>query len=464
MMVSCGDDDDPVIGGEGIQNGTFLTIAGEDPLSSTILSSEVVEAEGFGSQERSGFVGGYMWLEAGSYQVVTRANGAVTGTIGGTLAAVEDGASSDCGHNRIMVVTTEVDGPAWTLGESGFYRVTHDQMVGEMVLYRIMDASVIGPATPGGWAGDTPFTLVDDMDADGFTWEITDLTLRPGEWKVRFNCNWGINRRINPDEMLINSNGYQLFTNFGGAANDLQTGGANINLPMGEDGIYTLRLEWTPRNGFFFESEKTQALDPLTFNSNDFKMAVVGSATADDTWTNDRNLFHSEDPAGVHNWYGVVTLRGEGEYKFRANDAWDFSLGGDLGDLKSENAGNIATPGEGAWYFELTTADQGETWSATVNNLAWSVIGEGSPSGSWDMDTVMESNGFDADGNASYSVTGDFTTGPWKFRAGRDWKCNFGGDMSFLTFNSSDNITLGSDGTYTVTLNFDGEVYSATAQ
>jgi len=81
----------------------------------------------------------------------------------------------------------------------------------------------------------------------------------------------------------------------------------------------------------------------------------------------------------------------------------------------------------------------------------------------WGVDTAMNSDGVDGDGNSVYSLTGDFSAGEWKFRAGNDWPLNLGGDFSFLTLDGG-NLTTGAAGTYTVTLKYDGEVYTADVQ
>jgi hypothetical protein len=64
------------------------------------------------------------------------------------------------------------------------------------------------------------------------------------------------------------------------------------------------------------------------------------------------------------------TFSGTGAFKFRANDAWDFNLGGALDNL-AKGGDNIATPGAGAYYVVLTTSDDGATWKATVEAKSW---------------------------------------------------------------------------------------------
>ena len=458
MFTGC-DDDDPVIDGGGgtvsAGDGMYLTLSGESPSSTAILVAEQVEAEGFLAQDRDGFTAGYMWLEAGDYQLVQVIDQEITATIGGSLEVVDDG-SSDCGFVNYMVVSTVADGDAFTVSNSGLYKVTNDQLTSEMTLYMIDSPSLIGSATENGWSADTPMT--GSVDSEGGSWTAEGIILRSGAWKVRFNCRWQINRRIDPNGTLDDvANGYQLFTNFGGTTNSLVVGGADIQ--QTDDGEYTVTIDWDPRDGWSLTSERTGDAPIITFNPNDFQMAVIGDATAGG-WDTDQNLFYKGIVEDAHTWLGIVTLADAGMWKFRANDAWDFDLGGDLAGL-SLGGDNIATLGAGSYYVNLSTPDEGNTWSAEVNPATWGLIGAGGPTGSWDDDQDMTADGF-VDGVTTYSYSGSFVGGDFKFRANDGWDHNIGGDVSFLNLDG-DNISIDA-GDYTVTLEFNGEIYSATIQ
>jgi hypothetical protein len=465
LFTSCGDDDpiiDPGTGGINVADGLYLALDGQDPSSSAALTSESVEDEGFVSQSRTGFTGGVMYLAAGDYNVVQVTAKEITATIGGAATVATDEGSA-CDYNDYTVVSTEADGAAFNVANAGLYKVTHDQMTNELILHQIESASIIGAATPGGWGADTPLDDV-TIAADGASFQATDVILRSGQWKIRLNCRWSIARLTDPNGGLAAENGYQLFTNYGGSIDNLLIGNDGANMEVAEDGVYTITFRWSPQDGVSGSLERTGDAPDLTFNPNDFNMAVVGDATAGG-WGDpfkDRDLLYKYDNDNMtHRWYGVVQFASTGAWKFRANDAWDFNLGGDLAAL-AEGGGDLASPGLGGHYVVLSTADDGATWSATVSDMGWSVIGDGSPSGNWDNDTAFDADVNWSDGVSTYTLIGDFTTADWKFRAGGDWPLNLGGAFSFLELDGG-NVSLGMDGTYRIELNFDGSVYTASA-
>ena len=90
VFNACQSDDEVVIiddtpaDGVNVADGLYLAAVGADPVAGAVLTSEVVEAEGFGSQARDGFVGGYVYLEAGDYNFVQVTDKAVVATWGGS--------------------------------------------------------------------------------------------------------------------------------------------------------------------------------------------------------------------------------------------------------------------------------------------------------------------------------------------------------------------------------------------
>ena len=340
--------------------------------------------------------------------------------------------------------------------------MTFDQTTSEMVVYQIVHPGIIGAATPGGWSEDTKLTD-GSVTADGGSWSVSDVILRNGEWKVRFNCRWSIDRRLDPNNGFDPANGYVLFTNFGGSADNLEVGGSN--LVVEEDGVYTITMNWNSFDGWTMQLERTGDAPVLTFDPNDYNLGVIGSATAG-SWDSDRDMYYSFDNDNqAHKWYGVVTFA-DGDFKIRANDEWNFDLGGALAadgvEVNLDVAGgNITSPGAGQYYIVISTSDEGDSWQATMTNAGWGIIGDAV--GGWSDDIDMVAEGFDA-GVTTYTAIVNFGDGEYKFRAGDDWKLNLGGDLGGLEINASGNLPSPGTGEYVVTLTFDGSLYLATVE
>lgn len=451
IMSSCSDDGDdgggiiidPGTGDVNVADGTYLALEGEAPSSLAQFSPEVVAAPDFMTQSRDGFIAGSMWLEAGNYNLVTVADKEITSTIGGTAENITDEGST-CGYNDYSIISTSEGGSAFNIGTAGFYQITYDAMTNELVPMQIQEASIIGNATEGGWSNDTP--LAGSITADGGSFSASDVLLREGLYKIRLNCRWSVFR----------GDDYEFFTNFGGSPSNLLSGGANMEIT--EDGLYSVTLTWAPRDGWAFSLDRTGDAPMTSFNPEDFSFGIIGDATAG-SWDSDQNMTYKVGD-GTHNWHGVITFADAGQYKFRTNDAWDFNLGGSLESLV-QDGDNLVPPAPGAHYIVISTADEGETWSATMSDIGWSIIGEGGPNGDWENDADMTADGF-VDGVTTYSITGTFVGGAWKFRAGHAWDFNLGGDMMGLTLDGANIETAAGDAT--VTLSFDGETYSASVQ
>lgn len=461
-FTSCGDDDpviDPGTGSVNVADGFYISKDGVNPVSSQLLKAESVEDEGFKSQARTGFVANYIYLEAGSYKISEIASKEFKSKLGGTIEKKNDTGSA-CALNDYFVVKTSATGGAFNVATSGLYKVTYDATTNESVLYEIKETGIIGDATPTGWSTDTKLPVNGTITKDGAAWQAKGVVLRQGQWKIRFNCRWNLDRRTVTTDFKPTS-GYQLFTNFGGTVADLKTGNDGPNIPVAAngEGTFTIDVTWTPKDGFKAAITKTGEAPAVAFDPTKFKFGLIGDATAKG-WDADRDFWYKKEGT-THKWVGVFTLLADKEIKFRTNDSWDVNYGGDLTNL-AKGGGNIKSPGAGAYYIVLSTNDDGKTFKATIEKKSWSVIGAGSPTKAWDKDTELVAEAF-KDGIESYTATGDFTTDEWKFRAGGAWDLNLGGTaLSTLTVDGG-NIKLGSAGKYKVTLTFDGSKWASTA-
>lgn len=86
---------------------------------------------------------------------------------------------------------------------------------------------------------------------------------------------------------------------------------------------------------------------------------IVGDATPGG-WTLKRHLL-----TPVACLKGEVALVGGKEYKFRANNKWDSSLGGSLDNLNENNAPNFKCAEDGTYEITLNLSNN-QTWKASV--------------------------------------------------------------------------------------------------
>ncbi|NLR94112.1 MULTISPECIES: SusF/SusE family outer membrane protein [Flammeovirga] len=144
--------------------------------------------------------------------------------------------------------------------------------------------SIIGSATPGGWDADTEMTLV-----SGSEYKI-QVKLVSGEIKFRPNYDWA--------------------GNYGGSGGNLVLDGSNI--PVSEDGWYEIIADF---------SALTYSVVKMTL-PNDQYWGIIGSATPNG-WDPDTDMVY-DSGAGTWTYTGYLA---QGEYKFRADDSWDYQMG-----------------------------------------------------------------------------------------------------------------------------------------
>lgn len=141
--------------------------------------------------------------------------------------------------------------------------------------------------------------------------------------------------RLHPDGFKFASAPDWDHTNYGatGTEGTLSIDPSAGNLSVASAGLYYCRVN----------------IATLTYTTYGVKsIGVVGDATPG-AWDNSTELTPSAD---MLTWTGDVALGATGEFKFRANNAWDVNLGGDLKNL-TPGGNNIATPGAGVYTITL---------------------------------------------------------------------------------------------------------------
>ena len=402
FMTSC-DDDDPVVPTPVdptdttdvilVADGYYLAKDGESPVSAAKLSSALVEAPDFGTMEREGFMHAYMYLTAGSYNLVEVEEKAIKTTLGGALSTVsgDDINNKECDeeNSNYSLVSVTTDGAAFEVATEGLYVVAYDATSSELVIDHMESAGIIGAATPDGWGGDTK--LEGTVSATSASWKLEEVTLNAGEMKYRFNCRWGIDRRLDASAPFDNSNGYSFFTNFGGSFADLLPGNEGSNMVIDEYAVYTVTLDWDVDAGFTASATKTgEAVVKPEYGD----MYLVGAGTAygwDTPGTHVNALMHKiaggSPNEGIY-WKICYLEAGQG-FKISAENWNDPNLGhGGVteydanGVAVTDNGGNMDVAASGMYMIVLNLQDDMTKVSITTPE----VYGIGDAFGGWDED------------------------------------------------------------------------------
>ena len=185
----------------------------------------------------------------------------------------------------------------------------------------------------------------------------------------------------------------------------------------------------------------------MTYSAVATVWGIIGSASPSG-WDDETPLtFNSASGT----WQGVMHLTAA-EIKFRANHNLDYNYGSDAADGNlGAGAANIPVDVESDYSIEMNLSTP-NTYNYSVNR--WGLIGDAQ--GSWDDDTDMT---WDATNNVFTATLDLVSSGSFKFRANDGWDVNYGGDLDNLSA-GGDNITIESDGNYTVT--FDPWIQKAT--
>jgi len=299
---------------------------------------------------------------------------------------------------------------------AGDYMITFDKSTGAYNFEQIItlaSVGIIGDATPGGWDDDTDMI---QSSSDPNVW-TGSLTLTDGGAKFRANDDWEIN--------------------WGGSDFPMGTAmadGDTIPITAG-DYLITLNTETGEYN--FQEIVEYSTV------------GLIGDATPGG-WDNDTDMM--KDPDNGEMWSLRVILM-DGEAKFRAENDWAVNWG--AGDFPSGTASiggaNIPiTAGEYIISFNSITGEY--HFEAIVVFSTVGLIGTGSPTMGWDVDTDLVQDA--ANEHLWTGAEMDLFDGEVKFRAEDDWAVNWGLESWPAGIGEQDGANIPSvGGTYAVSIN-----------
>lgn len=214
----------------------------------------------------------------------------------------------------------------------------------------------------------------------------------------------------------------------GTTAGTLDPAGDNINLPAG-----------------YYKLNVNAGANPMTYTAVATTWGVIGGLTS---WGSQLPLTYVPS---LRVWRGGMHMPA-GEWKFRANDNWDYNYGKGTGtnDLKA-GGDNFVTAIEDDYAITL---DLSHPLAYTYRADRWGVIGDATPGG-WDTDTNMTWDAVNGRFTVTLNLTAAAPSDPpreFKFRANDAWDYNLGGSLTGLTGGGA-NIPVTTSGNYTITLN-----------
>lgn len=193
-------------------------------------------------------------------------------------------------------------------------------------------------------------------------------------------------------------------------------------------------------------------LSDMTYSLTETVWGIIGDATAGG-WGDQTNMTYDPNSLTFHL---AAHLTSGGSFKFRGTSDWAANYGSTAADGVTLNTDgeNIPVDVEGDYAITLDLSHPNEyTYSANH----WGLIGDATPGG-WATSTPMT---WDATNNV-FTVSVDLvSSGTFKFRANDGWTVNLGGDLNALEQDGA-NISVASDGNYTVTLDPWGHVATVT--
>lgn len=316
--------------------------------------------------------------------------------------------------------TMEVLAEGKQIDGAGFYKLTYAPDDSEVTVSDNIRWGIVGDATPGGWDADTEL----EYDADTRMWSKVARLAVGKAFKFRGNNNWDINLGALEGEE----------ENMGGS---LTAGGKDMKVVFEKDTTFMITLSLTEAG------EYTYAMEATRFEQSSEFITMPGSYQS---WSPEAdNCYRLLSPGRDFVFSGAHYIPAGTEFKFWDKGTWigmDGAISGGAFTINPGGGDNIKIANGGYYKFTVNL----KKLTCTFVDSGWGIVGAGSPSGSWDTDTMMS---YDPD-TKKWSLTATFVGGEIKFRWDRSWDNNLGGTLDALK-QGGDNIVVAA-GKYLVVL------------
>lgn len=383
------------------------------PIPSYNTKMHAATNEADGNKARVGFFDIFIYLEANKDFKITEIAGDQNTDFGpGQDFKIEEPAGKfDQIKNNVWMGGYTNSG-SYKVDKDGLYHIVLDKQLKRVAVIPVDPWSIIGGFS--GWA-DTKMSIVGTPSKEELTYEVKNIELREGKFKLRYGGGWKLGIDAIDDKAAVKIN-----TNMGGKVDQLVPGGDDISWPKDKEGIYTIQIKWSLSKGISAEFNKTGNVEPLPEFPD--VMYLVGSATAYG-WTTpgdaDNAEFHKiEGIDGIY-WKIAhlqagegfkVSDKGWGKYNFGFGDITTFDPNG---ITPIDNGGNMGVTASGMYTIVIDIRDFGKSKAVKLSITEPQVYGIGDAFGGWDEDKAE--NKFTVD-NANKNINSPALTGTGNIR------------------------------------------------
>lgn len=381
------------------------------PNYNTKMHAATNEADG--NKARIGFFDIYMYLEQNKDFKITEIAGDQNTDFGPgqDFAVAEPAGKFDQITNAVQIGSYANSG-SYKVDKSGLYHIVLDKQLKKVAVIPVDPWAVIGGFS--GWA-DTKMTIAGTPTKEELTYEVKNIELREGSFKLRYGGGWKLGIDAIDDKATVKVN-----TNMGGKPDQLIPGGDNIPWTKDKEGIYTIQVKWSINNGITANFIKTADVEALP----EFPETIylVGSATAYGWITPgdaENAEFHKiEGIDGIY-WKIAhlqagegfkVSDKGWGKYNFGFNEISSFDPNG---VTPIEAGGNLGITTSGMYTIVVDIRDFDKSKAVKLSITEPKVFGIGDSFGGWD--SAVPTNIFTVD-NANKNIVSPALTATGNIR------------------------------------------------
>lgn len=311
--------------------------------------------------------------------------------------------------------------------EDGTYILIADLAAATLTVTPVTSVGLIGSALSTGWDAQTNFTY----NATSGIFELKDVELQAGAYKLRFNDNWDL------------PGGY----NLGGDPSDMVYQGSDITVSKDDIGLYDFAIDFSGPENNTVKKTLTGTVEPLPDPAEN-GYGLVGTCTG---WADGADIAFTDNGDGSHTLLNQQLNAGEGfKIRYLNDNTWNpegnfglassgtIEIGVPISVVASSGSGDMSTSVSGVFdlYFYpargvLYVMNAGETPSSVSYGLVGDCTG-------WANGSDIP---FTDNGDGSYTILGQ------QLNAGEGFKIRYLNDGSW---SAAGNFGLAAEGTIEV--------------